>query len=153
MDKRTFSYLFVGFFLLLTIYLFFNNDSIATTIVNDGATGVFWYILSHPEYILLFFALVFISQSSNKIKEIIGALSIILAIDIVSFPRFSPLGISNDMAFLASTDGIFMNKLLSLGMAYSTAYTIFYLIIPIVLILFALYLFGYAEFFKRLVGR
>jgi len=153
MDKKVFSLGFALLFIFLSFYLYTNHDMIVKSISQNGLQGLFWYVLSNPVYILLFISIVFINKGSNTFKMIIATLALIIAMDIVGMPRFSPTSLTQDTSFLASSDGIIINKLISYGISYSTTYTIYYLILPILLILLALYLFGYADFFKRLVGK
>ena len=151
MDKRTFSYIFIGAFIFMAWYLYSNNDSIASIISQNGFNGVFWYFASNFSYILILVSVFALNREVGLIKNLVGSIFLIVAIDILSFPRFSPVGLTKEVMLLASNDGIVMSKLLALGLEYSTAYTFYYLVLPIALILGSVSILGITDFFKRLV--
>lgn len=153
MDKRTFAIIFVLGFAALTFYLWQNNDFIAKTIVDDGLKGLFWYFISNANYVLILVSIIALDTDVNVLRRIAGGLMVVYAFDIVSFPRLSPTGLSNDIAILASSDGLVVKEFLNLGMSYQTAYTTYYLVMPIVLILAALTILGFAQFIENFVRR
>mgnify|MGYP001568267427 CR=1 FL=1 len=152
MDKKTFSLGFIIFFVVLTYYLYTNNDSIANIIANDGVQGTIWYFVSNPAYLLLFLSVVYFNSEAGILKNAVGALMIIYASDIISYPRLSPAGLGDNINLLASLDGLFFNKMLAQGFSYSTLYSFYYLILPIVLIIGAISILGIHNFFKHLTG-
>jgi len=153
MDKKTFSYGFLIFFLFVTIYIYMNNDSVASIIAGNGFNGIFWYILTNPAYILIIITIFMLNREAGVLKNILGGFMLIFAMDIVSMPRFSPAGLSQDLGLLASSDGIFFNWFLSHGLTFSSAYTLYYLILPILLILGALAILGIHNFYRQLMGQ
>ena len=147
-DKKTFSIGFVIAFVILSIYTYKNNDQISSTIANGGSTGILWYFLTNPAYVLILFSVFYFNSDNLVWRNVLGSFMIIIAADIVSYPRFLTSGIGNEAALLASSDGIIMKRLLSEGFAYNTAFMIYYLILPIVLIIGALAILGIHNFFK-----
>ena len=87
------------------------------------------------------------------IRRTIGALMTVYSFDIVSFPRLSPTGLSSDIAILASSDGLVVQELLKFGMPYQTAYTFYYLVLPILLMVAALTMLGFAQFIENFVRK
>lgn len=152
MDKKTFAYGFLIFFIVLTYYLYSNNDAVASIIALDGVKGVAYYILSNPAYLLLITSVVLVNREAGTLKNIIGTLMIIYASDIISYPRLSPSGMSDSVHLLASLDGVMVAKLIEKGMEYSTAYTLYYLILPIALIVGAMGVLGIRNFFKSITN-
>jgi len=152
MDKRTFSFIFLGIFIFATWYFYDNNDSIAQIISHNGIEGIFWYFISNFSYILILISIFLLNREAGLMKNIVGGIMVIIAFDIVAFPRFSPTELSNDIMFLASSDGIIVHKLLSFGLTYKTVYFIYYLVFPIALVLGSLSILGITDFFKRLTG-
>lgn len=150
-DKKKFALIVVVLFIMLTIYLYMNNDSVASIIVQDGLKGLMWYILSNAAYVLIFLSIILFNRGVPFIKNIAGATLLVYAFDIVSYPRFSPSGMPMEVALLASSDGIIMNKLITI-MPYSSAYTFYYLILPISMILLSLYLLGENTFIKKVMS-
>lgn len=139
--------------ILLSFYLWKNNDSIAQIIANDSTLGIFLYILSNPAYLLLFFTILVVNQEAGFFKNLIASTMIIYSSDIISFPRLPPSGLPTTIDILASSDGLVIHKLLHIGLTYQVAWTFYYLILPIGLTLGALAILGYTNFFKALVGR
>lgn len=146
-DKKRFSIGFLVFFIVLTVYLYDNNDKIANTIANDGSTGIFWYFVSNPAYLLLLFSIFYFNREVEVWKNVVGSVMIIVASDIISYPRFLTSGMDKELALLASSDGLVIHRLLSYGFVYKTAFMVFYLILPIVLIIGALTILGITNFF------
>ena len=153
MEKRKFAIGFTIAFGILTFYLWQNNDRIARTIAGDGINGIFWYFLSNTTYILLLISIYLWNAEAGYLKNILGGLLIILATDIVSYPRLPSTGIPLDISILASSDYLFMQKLLNYGLSYSFSYTLYYLVMPILLLVLALWIMGISDFAKRLVGK
>lgn len=152
-DKKKFSKYFVLAFMLVTVYLFNNSDRLAIIIANDGIWGTFWYFVSNPAYMLLIASIFILNAEAGLFKNIIGSFMIIYASDIISYPRFSPLGLTSDINFMASLDGLVMTKLLGFGFSYSNAYLIYYLVLPIALIIGALSILGIHNFYNQLFGK
>lgn len=154
MDRKTVSYIFVGYIILLAWYMYFHNDEIAQMIIAGGIQGTLIYLFSNPSNVLIVVGIVMFNTGvdTNVIKNILGGLMIILAADIISWSRFSPTGLPTDTGLLASPDGILISKLLSLGFSYSTTYAIFYLIFPVLLVLGALAILGINNFFKAITN-
>ena len=141
-DKKQFAIGFMVFFVVLTIYTYLNNDAIANIIANNGMQGMIYYFVTNASYVLLLLSIILINSEINPVRNVIGALMLITAFDIVSYPRFSPIGMPQDLSFLASSDGIILNHLISSGINYSTAYNLFYLILPLALVVGALAILG-----------
>lgn len=148
LDKRQFAIGFVIAFVILVVYIYQNNDQISSTIINDGSTGILWYFLTNPAYVLILFSVIYINSDNVIWRNFLGSVMIIVAADIVSYPRFLTSGIGNEAALLASSDGIIIKRLLSEGFAYNTAFTIYYLVFPIALMVGALAILGIHNFFK-----
>lgn len=153
LDKKTFTWIFFGFLIFLTYYLYNNNDQIAQIIANNGIQGIFWYFISNPSYIMILISIYLLNREAGFVRDLIGGFMLIIALDIISFPRFSPIGISKDTMLLASADGIIVNKLLSFGLSYSNVYFIYYLILPIALIIGSITILGITDFFKKMFYR
>ena len=151
MDKKHFAYIFVAYIIALSFYTYYNNETIVSTISGNGLQGIVYYFFANPAYVLLMATLLILNKDTNFIRNITATLFILTSADILSYPRLGT-SISNDINLLASSDGIAMSKMLSLGLEYSTAYTIYYLILPIVLIILSLWLLGINEFYKKLIG-
>ena len=152
MDKKTFSIGFIVFFVVLTIYLYNNNDRIAA-IISNGSAGFLWYFLSNPAYVLLLLSISYFNQDVTLWRNFLGSFMIIIAADIVSYPRFLTSGIGAEIALLASSDGIIIKTLISYGFIYETAFMIYYLVLPIILIISALALLGIHNFFNIITKR
>lgn len=153
MDKKQFAWIFVIGFFALTYYLWQNNDLIAKTIVNNGFQGLFWYFISNANYVLILISIMVLNTEVGFIRRTIGALMTVYSFDIVSFPRLSPTGLSSDIAILASSDGLVVQELLKFGMPYQTAYTFYYLVLPILLMVAALTMLGFAQFIENFVRK
>ena len=151
-DKKTFAIGFIVAFGLLTYYLWQNNESVASTIANNGLDGIFWYFISNPAYVLLLISIYMLNKDAGALRNIGGTLMILFASDIVSYPRLPESGFPNDLAILASSDGIVMNKLIEMGFSYSTSWNFFYLVLPISLMLGALAVLGIHNFFKQVMS-
>ena len=151
-NKKTFAYGFLIAFVLLTYYLYQNNDAIALLIANDGLQGMFWYFVSNASYVLLLFSIIIINTDTGVgvFRNIGGGLMLIYAFDIVSYPRFSPVGLTQDAIMLASSDALFINKLMKLGFDYSSVYTMYYLVLPIVLVGLSVWILGINDFVKKI---
>lgn len=149
-DKKTFGWIFLIGFTILTWYLYSNNDKIASMISADGITGIFWYFATNVNYLLLLFGLFIVNRETNSINNFFGGMLLIIAIDLVAFPRFSPSGISTDPMLLASFGGILLKKLMSYGMSYGVAYTSTHLIIPILSSFASISLLGYNDLYKKI---
>ena len=152
-DKKIFSIGFVIFFVVLTIYLYKNNDAVATTIANDGAKGTFYYFISNPAYILLFLSIFYLNSEARPWRNIVGSLMIIIASDIISYPRLPTTGFEKELAILASSDGIFIKNMISHGFSYQTSFMIYYLVLPIALVVGALAILGIHNFFKLILKK
>jgi len=155
MDKKTFAYGFLIAFGVLTWYLYSNNDLIATAIAHDGINGMFWYFISNMSYVLLIFAIVILNRDSgvSTIRSLLGAILIIYAFDIVSYPRFSPVAMTTDLTMLASSDALAINKIKALGFSYPTTYTFYYLVLPLLLLVLSIQLLGIDNFYRKITGR
>lgn len=150
MDKKQFSWIFVAYVVVLTIYTFYNNEVVVATINNNGMKGFLYYFISNPAYVLLFVSIAFFNKEVNIIRNTLAGFLIIYSADIVSYPRLASSA-ANSPYLLASSDGIVMTHLLKLGLSYSYAYTLYYLIMPIALLIVALWLLGINDFYKRFV--
>lgn len=152
LNNKNFSLIFVVAFSILTYFLYANNDIIANTIATDGLGGVAWYYLSNVNYVLLIIAIIFINKGSGlpAWRALLGALAIVMATDIVGFPRFSPAAFPTDLSVLASSDAIIIKKLMSFGFSYTYVYGFYYLVLPIILMLVALQSLGIVQFTKSL---
>ena len=154
MERKTFSYLFVIYIVFLAWYLYSHNDSLAQMIIGGGIQGTLIYLFSNPSNVLLVFGIVYFNNTvdTNVFKNVLGGIFIVLAADILNFSRFSPSGISTDQALLASPDGIWITKFLEWGFSYQNAYVVYYVILPILLVLGALALLGINNFFKNITN-
>ena len=152
MDKKHFSIAFVALFVILTWYLWQNNDYIANLIANDGLQGLLWYFVSNANYVLLLITIGVINRERGIGKNLLGGLMLIYSFDIVSFPRLSPAGLTQDIGLLASSDGLVVSEFMKFGLTYPVAYNIYYLILPIVLVLASLAILGIANFFNKITG-
>ncbi|MEK6884808.1 MAG: hypothetical protein AABY22_34570 [Nanoarchaeota archaeon] len=153
MDKKNFAIIYIIAFGILAYFLWSNNDSIAATISSGSAQGVFYYFLSNPIYILLVASVLYFNQEAGYIRNIIGSFLIILSSDIISFARLPSGGFNGDIFLEASPDSLVMHELVAKGMGYSTAYTFYYLVLPILLTLIALQVLGLHNFVKTLKGQ
>lgn len=152
MDKKTFAWVFVILFGVLTYYLWQNNDSVAGIIANDGWTGIAWYIISNPAYILLMISIYLLNRETNLIRNAIGSFLIIYSSDIISYPRLPSSAFPQDVSILASSDGLIITKLLKAGFSYETAWNFYYLVLPIGLVIIALAILGVHNFYKQIKG-
>ena len=114
---------------------------------------MFWFFITHLSYVLIFVSLLILNSEAGAIKNIIGALLLITSFDILSLPRMDSSGLSADPILLGSSDGIIITKLMEMGYSYSTIYPFYYLIMPIILVLTALWVLGIHNFFKTLILR
>lgn len=144
--------MFVLFFIILTFYLYNNNDDVANIIAHDGLYGLFWYFLSNIPYVLILISIFVLNPQVGFGRNLLGGFMMVYAMDIVSFPRLSVAGMTTDIGLLSSSDALVMNHILKLGINYSTAYTFYYLVLPILLILGSLSILGIHNFFKQLTG-
>ena len=151
-NKKTFIYIFLACFVALTIYLYLNSDSVALTISTTGMKGIIYSFLTNANYILILISIILLNREVSFIRNLIGGVLSVISFDIVSMPRMLQSAPSVDLGLLASMDGIIITKLLSLGMDYSTIYTLYYLILPIALVLISLNILGINNFYKRLSG-
>ena len=154
MERKTFSYIFVGYIILLAWYMYFHNDEIAQLIIAGGVQGTLIYLFSNPANVLLVVGIVMFNtgENTNVFKNVLGGIMILISADILGFSRFSPTGLPTDAGLLASPDGIVITKLLAIGMSYSVAYTFYYLILPVLLVLGALAILGFNNFFKTITN-
>lgn len=153
MDRKQFALLFTAGFIALTIWIYFNNSYVEQTIVHDGLNGVLFYILSNPAYILLFFSIIHYNQEMGIIKNIIGGFALVLALDIVSYPRLPQGTMPLDVSSLASSDALLVGKIMSFGVSYNYSWTFYYLILPIILIIVALQILGIHNFYQQIVRK
>ena len=153
MEKKQFAFIFTAAFIALTVYIYFNNSYVEQTIVNDGLKGVLFYILSNPAYVLLFFSIMHYNQEIGILKNVIGGFVLVLALDIVSFPRLSQVTFPVDVSSLASSDALLVGKIMSFGVSYSYAWTFYYLVVPIVLIIASLQILGIHNFYQQIVKK
>lgn len=144
--------LFLVYIIGITIYSYFAYDSLVRVISTDGLWGSFWYFFINPVYIMLFISIILFNKRVGFFRNIMGSALLIFASDIISFPRLSSLGFTQDINLSASLDGLIISKMLSYGFSYSTTYILYYLIIPILSILLALYILGYQNFYKQIIG-
>lgn len=151
-DKKTFAYSFVGLFILLTYYLWKNNDIVAQTIANDGIIGIFWYFISNASYVFLLVSLIMFNTEVNLGRNVLGALLLIFAIDIISYPRVLTSGFSPNDAILASSDGLVIQNILKMNFSFHSVHTFYYLVLPIILIFISLQFLGISNFYKKLTG-
>lgn len=152
-SKRTFIHIFLACFLALTIYLYLNGDKVALTISKNGFKGAIYYFLTNANYILILISIILLNREVSFIRNLIGGIFSVVSFDIVSMPRMLQSNVSQDLGFLASMDGIVITKLLSLGMDYSTIYTLYYLVFPIVLVIASLNILGIDNFYRRIMGK
>lgn len=160
MERRTFAIVFVIAFIFLTYYLWQNNDYIAQVIIMNGLHGVFWYFISNANYVLILISIVVLETNVNFFRRLLGGVLLIFAFDSVSYPRLNLLDIQNlvtqsagSISILASSDGLVIHQLLKFGFTPSVAYTIYYLVMPIAIVLLALYVLGFSNFLDILFGR
>lgn len=152
MEKKTFSYIYFGYIVLLAIYTYFNSEFVVNTIVNDGMLGIIYYFVTNPAYVLILVTIFMLNRDTSFIRTTIASFLIIFSADILSYPRMGAV-MSSDINLLASIDGIMFNHLLASGMSYNVIYTIYYLILPILLLVLALWFLGVNDFYKRLIGK
>lgn len=152
MDKKQFAIIFVIVFILMTYYLYYNDVMIAQTIKDDGLKGMIFYFASNLAYVLIFVGILFFNKDKNMVSNILGAFMLIYAIDIISFPRFMSSGMSQDLGFLASSDGVFISRFMEMGFQYANLHLFYYLILPIALILGSVYILGTDNFIKKIIG-
>ena len=154
MERKTFSYLFIAYIVALAYYMYFHNDKIAAMIIGGGIQGTLIYLFSNPSNVLIVVGIVMFNKGvdTNVAKNVLGGIMIVLAADILGWSRFSPSGLPTDVGLLASPDGIVITKLVEF-MSYQNAYFIYYLIIPVLLVLGALALLGINNFFKTITNR
>ena len=153
MEKKQFAFIFTAAFIVLTIYTYLNNSYVEQTITRDGLQGVLFYIITNPAYILLFFSIIHHNQEMGIIKNIIGGFILVLALDIVSYPKLPQASFPLDLSSLASSDALLVGKIMSFGISYSYAWTFFYLILPIILIITSLQILGIHNFYQQIVRK
>jgi len=134
MERDTLGYIFLVLFGVLVLYSGFHNTEFTMMIASGTLQGLIYYIISNPAYIIIF-AGVLLSNQAAAWKEILAALALIWAFDIVSFPRLPSEALPTDVNFLANSDAIFIEKLNSiLQLDYSTMWNFYYIILPLLLV-------------------
>jgi len=93
------------------------------------------------------------NQEIGILKNVIGGFVLVLALDIVSFPRLSQVTFPVDVSSLASSDALLVGKIMSFGVSYSYAWTFYYLVVPIVLIIASLQILGIHNFYQQIVRK
>jgi len=152
MDKKTFIFIFLAGFIVMTIWLDIHDVSIANTIAHDGFKGITWYFFTNPAYILLFFSFFVLNAEVGFSRNAIGAILFIVASDIISYPRLLSSGLPTDISILASSDGLVITNLMRYGLSYANSHFIFYRILPIALVIAAVQVMGIHNFHKYLSG-
>ncbi len=155
MDNRTFVWGFLIFYIVMAWYIWANNDSIAQIIANDSFKGVFFYFISNISYVAILVTILIVNKQISFIRNTIGALALVLGIDIISFPRLllSSGSLPKSIDILASSDALVIRHLLQIGISYQTAFTFYYLIFPVILVFVSLELLGFSTFYKTITGR
>lgn len=152
MDKKLFSYVFIAYVVFLTIYTYKNGEYIKDVIANNGLQGVIYYFFTNPAYVLLVISIFMLNREIGFVRNVIASFLVIYSADILSYPRLG-IEMTTDKNLLASSDAIVINKLLEMGITYSNVYFLYYLILPIALLIIALWVLGINDFYKRLIGK
>ena len=86
-DNRKIAYIFIGLFIILTLYIGLNNQQFVEKI-STGKFGeaLVYYFITRIDYIIIF-ASIFLLRISTPLKEVMAGLAFIFAIDIVYFSR------------------------------------------------------------------
>ena len=154
LNKKNVGIGFLIYFIAITLYSGFYNSEYVSKILGGGLMGLFYYIIANPAYLIVFFTVI-ISETEQVWKEVLAAVSLIIAIDIISFPRLPIDSFPIDPNFLANSDALFMAKIMEMfpTVAYHTLWNIYYIAIPILLILGASQLLGFTHFGKKIVNQ
>jgi len=154
LNKKNVGIGFLVYFIAITLYSGFYNSEYVAKILGGGLMGLVYYIIANPAYLIVFFTVI-ISETEQIWKEVLAAVSLVLALDITSFPRLPIESFPTDPNFLANSDALFMAKIMEMfpTVAYHTLWNIYYIAIPIVLILGASQLLGFTHFGKKIVNQ
>lgn len=154
LNKKNIGIGFLIYFIAITIYSGIYNSDYISKILGGGLMGLVYYIVANPAYLLVFMTII-ISETEKVWKEILSAVLIIWAIDIISFPRMPIDAFPTDPNFLANSDFIFMTKLTTIfsSVSYATLWKIYYIVLPIALVIGASQLLGFTHFGKKLANQ
>ena len=154
LNKKNIGIGFLVYFVAITLYSGLYNSDYINKILGGGLMGILYYVVANPAYLIVFFTVI-ISKTEQVWKEITAAIALIIAIDIISFPRVSSVAFPTDPNFLANSDAIFMGKMMEMfsTVSYHTLWNIYYIVIPIALILGASQLLGFTHFGKKIVNQ
>lgn len=140
----------IGYVLLL---FFFYKKMVAWVINGNTFSSIILYLIGNPAYLLLIFAITKMTQTygASAIRRILGSVCFVLALDIVAVPRYlidetlrqGAISIVNlDSIIIGAFDKIFPHQI---------SFYLFYIVVPIALVYFAIRLLGYSNLIKTKV--
>lgn len=152
-DNKKFAIAFIVGFILLTLVIGLNNErfieKISTAKIGEA---LLYYFISRIDYVIIFSS-IFLLRISTPIKEFFAGLTLILAIDILSFPRLPSDAMTAVPSLMANSDYIFMKHLISFtNWNYTFAWKFYYIFMPIFLILLVGYILGLVKLGKRITN-
>lgn len=153
MDIKTKSYIIMGGWLLYLLGLYVYRDRLINIISNSGFfTGTIIYFLTNPAYLLLIYLIIKTSKRS-KIKATISSIIMVWAFDMSAFPRIVLSEIfSTSSSAVTNMGTIAIKSMVNFGIPQMIAYFSYYVLIPLILMWFALELGGYVNFVKKFAG-
>lgn len=150
-DKKFLSIASLLSFIALTIYLSFNSDKIGSIISGNGFVGLGWYILSDFKNWVIIVGAVIMAGTTSLGRRIGAGLAVAFAADIISYPRLlSTAAPVQGEAMRASLDWMVVNVL---PFSYGINWKIYYLVVPVVLMVAAFNLLGYKTFLSHVTGK
>lgn len=148
------AWLIVALFVALAVYLALYAEGLAAQVMASGNVGfgLLIYLLSNPAYLLIIAGIVVWKDGGfgQKLKSFIAGLFIVEALDAISLPRCVPSGglPTESLNFLCS-DTLVVKGFTDAGIAFGNAWWLYYLVLPVVLVVAALYLLGALQFVKK----
>lgn len=153
MNNSTLGRIFLVYFIAATAFIAFNYNTFVSTI-NAGSIpkALLFYMLANIDYLIIIIAVFYFGRGVNFLKKTLASILLIWAIDIISFPRLSPAGMTTDSAFMASSDAILAKAAVTGGIPYNTFWWGYYLVLPLLIITIAAWTLGVVEL-GRLIKR
>ena len=148
MDRRKVSLGVLVGFLFIAVWTFLNIDSVGSKIAGNGFQGIFWYVVTDFRNWVVVLSVLLLPTSTGFFRKLSAGLMIALAADIVSYPRLLSVVPVEGEAIRSSLDWIIVS---ALPFEYGFSFQLYYLVLPIALMIGAFYLLGFRVFLSSLL--
>ena len=136
-------------FVALTVWVGWNDVRLANVIASDGLKGVFWYLVSDFKNWLIVLGVFVFRRDVAFYRRLAGGVALALDADIVSYPRLLSSGVPGvNESIRASLDWIVVSHLGSYGFGW----TVYYYVLPLILVFGAFYILGSRRFLGPVSG-